>query len=1455
MKKKMRFAAALLCLVVLLLPFSGIPVPATAEENFPADLTISTPEDLLNFSFRVSRESMDGLTVVLQNDIDMMGEDWTPIGQIDAPFSGTFDGGGHTVKNLTLGMMVSDYAGLFGALDHAAVKNIHLKSCDFQGINDGFHVIGAVAGYSGNSVIENCIAEDTTVGGIDGNIGGIVGAAEGGSITGCHTQTELWGSALVGGIMGAGSASISGCSADVEITCVVAGEKGGMGFGGIAGHSDARIEDCFSTGSVSAQGSIDGIAGIVGYTLGTVDHCYSTAMVTRSGDPSNSQFTAGLAGYLGADWDNTASLKNSVAINPTVSVQNEADCVTLGRVASFCEGQGAYQLQNNYAWSGMKIGVLQKEAVTEPGTSQQSIHGGDVTAKTLGTMDFWKGLGFDFTNGPWKWEAGKLPYLEGSSASAWPRWLSSGEEPVRPEPTPVPSSTPAPTASPMPTAAPTPGKDGKLYLSTAEELKIFAANWGQYSAAGVAEVYLTDDIDMKGEAMPGAAIRNIVFDGQDHTVSNLGSGLFSSLSGCTVQNVRLENLSVSDGAGRLGGIAGSATVCTFDNCHVTGAVTAASGTSCYAGGILGSADMKVSLRRCSSEIVMVNQIDSGYVRFGGIVGWGGSDSLIENCYTGGSITNDSDSDFNAGGLAGAAVSAKNSYSTMALSSHSKSGINHIGGLVGSKSQEIIIENCAALNPSLLYENGVFVSRILAGYTQYPDNYTATDYLRNNYGWAGMQLKTPCTAAYDGNNAHDTLNGQNIYTKEIADRSFWETQVGFSFEEDLWQWEEGKLPCLKGGISSEWPDWLGDYMIGLENPYLTVEKGTAYGEIALPQTVTARLGSGEDIEIPVAWYPCGSYDGGTNGRYTTSGKLILPDGVENPWDLQTSFTITVTDQFTVSYVTAERIYAPVGTAFADLDLPKTVKVNMSGVEKVVEISVEWNSDEYDPDLNSSQTLRGTLVNLPENITNPNQRTAPLLVQRTPISTPRPTVTPTPTPTPTPKPTATPVPTPSPTPVPGPYTISAAYYVSTSTKVGTPVEDLVLPKEVHVRRNDGQTVSLPVTWTDFSHYVPDVCGSYSIYGEYTKYPEDLTNPDNIKPYLSLMVLENFRIENAQGIRLEVKQGIAFEDLPLPDEAPARRTGGSVVMVPVKWNPPDGKQSKYDPNKPGRYVIRGVYHDLPDDLTNPMNRMPLALVTVVETAVTPTPPPDISGGSGGGGTPADPMVETVTAETGSTVTITTQPEGDKTIEVKTPSGEAVASIKLPAEPGAGKKFADVKSSEWYADEVDKATGYGLFNGTSDTTFSPNTGMNRGMVAQVLYNLSGQTKYGLDTGTFTDVKSGQWYQNAVDWASKAGVVNGVSDTSFAPDSSVTREQLVTMLYRYAKAIGADTKTMTELTSFPDASKVSSYAQDAMKWAVANGFIGGRASGGKDYIAPGGTATRAEVAAILTRFVEFMKK
>lgn len=249
----------------------------------------------------------------------------------------------------------------------------------------------------------------------------------------------------------------------------------------------------------------------------------------------------------------------------------------------------------------------------------------------------------------------------------------------------------------------------------------------------------------------------------------------------------------------------------------------------------------------------------------------------------------------------------------------------------------------------------------------------------------------------------------------------------------------------------------------------------------------------------------------------------------------------------------------------------------------------------------------------------------------------------------------------------------------------------------------------------------------------------------------------------------------------------------------------------------------------------------------------------------TPAEPVVKTETAADGTVTTTTTWDDGKKAVAVQTPegdtditvtasNGESIAAIEIPAEPTVTKTFKDVKTGAWYENSVTTATGYGLFNGTSETKFSPEAPMTRGMLATVLHNLSGKPAYGTGAGTFEDVKDGIWYENPVDWAYKTGVTSGTGANQFSPNQNITREQLVTMLYNYAQAIGATSKNRTGLTDFPDSGKVAGYAQDAMQWAVAEGFISGRAQGGKNYIAPKGTATRAEVAAVLAKFVEYLK-
>lgn len=267
-----------------------------------------------------------------------------------------------------------------------------------------------------------------------------------------------------------------------------------------------------------------------------------------------------------------------------------------------------------------------------------------------------------------------------------------------------------------------------------------------------------------------------------------------------------------------------------------------------------------------------------------------------------------------------------------------------------------------------------------------------------------------------------------------------------------------------------------------------------------------------------------------------------------------------------------------------------------------------------------------------------------------------------------------------------------------------------------------------------------------------------------------------------------------------------------------------------------------------------------------------PSNNGGSTGGSTTTPdepetpdedtPTTETTTSADGTTTTTTTwsdgktstsvkDPEGNVTTTVKSATGETVAEISLPAQPGEGKTFSDVNG--WSKDAISKATGYGLFSGTTATTFAPKTGMTRAMVAQVLYNLSGKGDYGTDGSNYNDVTGS--YANAINWATAAGVVSGNGNGTFEPNETVTREQLVTMLYNFAKAIGAVEKSSTGVENFPDGSKTSSWATDAMNWAIANGIISGSTNGGVTTLNPKDTATREQVASVMVKFVEMLTK
>ena len=196
------------------------------------------------------------------------------------------------------------------------------------------------------------------------------------------------------------------------------------------------------------------------------------------------------------------------------------------------------------------------------------------------------------------------------------------------------------------------------------------------------------------------------------------------------------------------------------------------------------------------------------------------------------------------------------------------------------------------------------------------------------------------------------------------------------------------------------------------------------------------------------------------------------------------------------------------------------------------------------------------------------------------------------------------------------------------------------------------------------------------------------------------------------------------------------------------------------------------------------------------------------------------------------------------------------LPAGAAAAEVYQDVPSGHWASDYIARVAEQGLMVGTSDTTFAPEETITRAMFVTILARYAkAETDNNAETA-FTDVPAGQYYTGAVAWAAANGIVNGTSAVTFAPNDPVTREQMAAILFRYAQKVGAASAERADLSGFPDANAVSDYASDAMRWVVAEGIIGGsREYDGRDWLKPQGSATRAQVAAILMRYIENVTK
>lgn len=251
---------------------------------------------------------------------------------------------------------------------------------------------------------------------------------------------------------------------------------------------------------------------------------------------------------------------------------------------------------------------------------------------------------------------------------------------------------------------------------------------------------------------------------------------------------------------------------------------------------------------------------------------------------------------------------------------------------------------------------------------------------------------------------------------------------------------------------------------------------------------------------------------------------------------------------------------------------------------------------------------------------------------------------------------------------------------------------------------------------------------------------------------------------------------------------------------------------------------------------------------------------------------VVSTAQPDYGEVVTIVPQPESGYVVEAVTvtdadgealavaaledgsyqftqPRGTVTINVTFAKKPVEPLPFVDVAAKDWYGDAVAAVYAQGLMMGTAEDTFAPELAATRGMVVSILHRLAGSPTVSAEV--FEDVTADDWYGQAVAWAASEGIASGTSAETFSPNAAVTREQLAALLCNFAAQQGMDTTARSDLSSFDDAETVSDWAQDAVSWAHAEGLLAGTSA---TTLSPQGEATRAQLAAMLVRFSDYLE-
>ena len=348
-----------------------------------------------------------------------------------------------------------------------------------------------------------------------------------------------------------------------------------------------------------------------------------------------------------------------------------------------------------------------------------------------------------------------------------------------------------------------------------------------------------------------------------------------------------------------------------------------------------------------------------------------------------------------------------------------------------------------------------------------------------------------------------------------------------------------------------------------------------------------------------------------------------------------------------------------------------------------------------------------------------------------------------------------------------------------------------------------------------------------------------------------------DGTNDFRLLFNNYIGYSDESSPDITTFVEEGAEISAVGVIYKDPEGvclrvrdlsevERVEDEPSEPEN-------PDVPEDPDVPVNPNPSYAITVEQPdhgTVTVTPNRATQGTTVTITATPDQGYQvnavTVTDRFGDAVRVTENSDGTYTFTM--PNGQVtITATFVETEAPVGEPFLDVNEGDWFYDAVAYAYENGLMDGVGGNRFAPNSATTRAQLVTILYRMEGQPAVSGDL-PFTDVESGTWYTDAILWAAQNGIVNGVNDTEFAPGNDLTREQLVTILYRYAESKGYDVSASADLAGYPDGEEIQAYAREAMAWAVAENIIRGMED---DTLKPAGNASRAQIATIFMRFCE----